>query len=58
MVGAITSATNMLNLGDSMILGMAVPNLFGAVLLSGKIRAALDDYLGKLKSGELFGIRS
>ena len=58
MVGAITSATNMLNLGDSMILGMAVPNLFGVVLMSGKVKAGLDDYLAKLKSGELFGVRS
>ena len=58
VVGAITSATNMLNLGDSMILGMAVPNLFGVVLMSGKVKAGLDDYLAKLKSGELFGVRS
>ena len=34
-----------------MILGMAFPNLVGVVLLSGKISAALDSYLARLRAG-------
>jgi AGCS family alanine or glycine:cation symporter len=36
-----------------MILGMAFPNMFGVVLLSGRIKRELDTYLGKLRAGEL-----
>jgi AGCS family alanine or glycine:cation symporter len=35
-----------------MILGMAFPNILGCLLLSGKVRAALDTYLSKLEAGE------
>jgi AGCS family alanine or glycine:cation symporter len=34
-----------------MILGMAFPNIFGVLLLSGKIKADLDDYLLRLRAG-------
>ena len=36
-----------------MILGMALPNLVGVYLLHGKVRAALDEYWGNFKAGEL-----
>ncbi len=52
-LGSIVSATNVLNFGDLMILGMAFPNMLGVVLLSGKVRRDLDEYWGKLKRGEL-----
>ncbi len=52
-LGSIITSTNILDFGDLMILGMAFPNLIGVYLLSGKVKAALDDYLGKLKRGEL-----
>ncbi|MFK7927445.1 MAG: alanine/glycine:cation symporter family protein [Myxococcota bacterium] len=52
-LGSIVSATNVLAFGDLMILGMALPNVLGVVLLSGKVKSALSDYIGKLKSGEL-----
>ena len=51
-LGAIFEAKAVIDFGDMMILGMAFPNLFGAVLLSRKVRADLDIYLGKLRSGE------
>lgn len=50
--GSITTSTNVLNFGDLMILGMALPNLIGVLLLSGKVRAALDDYWRKFQAGE------
>ncbi|MCP5060133.1 MAG: alanine:cation symporter family protein [bacterium] len=52
-LGAIFQAQAVLDFGDLMILGMAVPNIIGVVMLSGKIRAALDDYMGRLNSGEM-----
>jgi Na+/alanine symporter len=35
-----------------MILGMAFPNIFGLVLLSGMVKKALDKYWASLKAGE------
>ena len=35
-----------------MILGMALPNLVGVYLLTGKVRIALDDYWKSLAAGE------
>jgi AGCS family alanine or glycine:cation symporter len=52
-LGSIVSATNVLDFGDLMILGMAFPNILGVLLLSGRVRRALDVYWGKLKAGEL-----
>jgi AGCS family alanine or glycine:cation symporter len=36
-----------------MILGMAFPNLAGVLLLSGKVKADLDHYLARLRSGAM-----
>jgi len=52
-LGSIITATNVLDFGDLMILGMAFPNVLGVILLSGKVRAALDNYWGKYRRGEL-----
>lgn len=51
-LGSILSARNVLEFGDLMILGMAIPNIIGVVLLSGKVRKELDVYWQKLKDGE------
>ncbi len=51
-LGSIISAQNVLNFGDLMILGMAFPNLFGVLLLSGKVRRDLQEYWAKYKAGE------
>lgn len=52
-LGSIITSTNILDFGDLMILGMTLPNLIGVYLLHGKVRVALDDYWGRLRSGEL-----
>ena len=52
-LGSIITSTNVLDFGDLMILGMAFPNLIGVYLLSGKVKAALGEYWGKLQRGEL-----
>ena len=51
-LGSVVSATNVLEFGDLMILGMAFPNVFGVVLLSGKVRGLMQAYIAKLRAGE------
>ena len=48
--GSITSATNILEFGDLMILGMAFPNILGLYFLSGKVKESLNDYRAKYLS--------
>ena len=52
-LGSVVTATNVLDFSDLMILGMAIPNLLGVFILSGVVKKALDEYMGKLKRGEL-----
>lgn len=52
-LGSIITATNVLDFGDLMILGMAFPNLVGVYLLHGKVRRELNAYWGKYKTGQL-----
>ncbi len=51
-LGSVFSLGSVLDFSDLMILGMAFPNILGCLLLSGKVRAALDTYMSKLSSGE------
>jgi AGCS family alanine or glycine:cation symporter len=51
-LGSVISARNILEFGDLMILGMALPNLLGVFLLSGRVRRDLDSYWAKFKAGE------
>ncbi len=50
--GALFEANAVVDFGDMMILGMAFPNLLGVMMLSGRVKADLDGYLGKLRAGE------
>jgi alanine or glycine:cation symporter, AGCS family len=52
-LGSIVSSTNVLDLSDLMILGMAFPNILGVVLLSPKVKQELDEYWRQYKAGEL-----
>ena len=51
--GRSSQAQAVLDFGDLMILGMAFPNVLGVVMLSGVVRRDLEDYLGRLRSGEM-----
>ncbi len=51
--GSVFKLGNVLDFSDLMILGMAFPNILGAILLSGSVKQKLDDYWGRLKSGEM-----
>ena len=52
-LGSIVSAANIQSFSDILILSMALPNILGVLLLSGKVREQLDDYWSKVKSGEI-----
>ena len=52
-LGSLLSAAKILDFSDLMILSMAFPNILGVVLLSGKVKRALDDYWGRYKTGEI-----
>ncbi len=51
-MGSVVSAKNVLELGDLMIMGMAVPNILGVLLLSGGVKRDLDEYWRRLKAGD------
>lgn len=51
--GAVLPLGNVIGFSDLMVLGMAFPNIFGALILSGKVKEALDDYWKRLQSGEM-----
>ncbi len=52
-VGAVTQLSNVIAFSDMMILSMAFPNIIGGIILSPQIKARLQDYWGRLKSGEM-----
>ncbi len=51
-LGSVVSAKNVLELGDLMIMGMAVPNILGVLLLSGGVKRDLNEYWRRLKAGD------
>jgi len=53
VIASVSSASVMLNFSDLLFLSMALPNLIGLYVLQGDVKANLDVYLSKWKSGEL-----
>lgn len=51
-LGSVVTAQNVLNFGDLLIFGMVFPNVIGVIALSGKVRAAFDQYMTALKRGD------
>ena len=51
--GSVFKLGNVLDFSDLMILGMAFPNILGLFILSGDVKKRLDDYWGRLTSGEM-----
>ncbi|MXV38741.1 amino acid carrier protein [Flavobacteriaceae bacterium Ap0902] len=54
IIGASISLGAVLDFSDMMILAMAFPNVIGLYLLSGEVKGDLNEYLSRLKKGELF----
>lgn len=53
VLGSVLKLGNVIDFSDLMILGMAFPNLLGALLLSGKVSEALESYWSRYKSGQM-----
>jgi len=53
VLASVTSAGNILDFSDLMLLSMALPNLIALYVLQDKVAEALKGYLKKLHSGEL-----
>ena len=51
--GSVVTLKNVLDFTDMLILSMAFPNIIGGVILSPQIKACLQEYWGRLKSGEM-----
>ncbi len=47
LLGSIVTTGNVLAFSDLLILGLALPNILGLLLLSGKVKRELDEYWGK-----------
>ena len=56
-IGSVTTLRNVLDFSDMMILGMAFPNIIGVVILSPQVKATLNEYWGRLKSGQMVPYR-
>lgn len=52
-LGSVITAKQVLEFGDLMILGMAIPNVLGVFLLSGKVKVKLDEYMELKRSGQM-----
>ncbi len=52
VLASVASPGALLTFADLALLAMAFPNFLALYLLSGKVKAALDDYTAKLKAGE------
>jgi len=53
VVGAAMSLGAVVGFSDAMIFAMCFPNIIGLYLLKGEVKDELDDYLGKIESGEI-----
>jgi AGCS family alanine or glycine:cation symporter len=53
VLGSVISTEILVNFSFMLLLGMALPNIFGLIVLSGDVKKDLVEYEKKLKSGEL-----
>lgn len=51
--GSVVTLKNVLDFTDMLILSMAFPNIIGGVILSPQIKACLQEYWDRLKSGQM-----
>jgi len=53
VLGPVLSLQAVLDFSDAVLLSMAFPNIVGMIFLSGKVKGLVDDYVGRLRSGEM-----
>ncbi len=51
VAGTVFQAVSVLEFGDLRMLGLGFPTVLGVVLLSNRVKAELDRYLGQLRAG-------
>jgi AGCS family alanine or glycine:cation symporter len=53
IIATVADTGTMVDFSSILFLALAVPNIFGLIIMSGDVREMLTEYLTKLKSGEL-----
>ena len=53
VLGSTLDLGSIVDLGDLLVLGMSFPNVLGIVLLSNTLAVALNDYMTRLRSGQM-----
>ncbi|HIC78281.1 MAG TPA: alanine glycine permease, partial [Sulfurovum sp.] len=53
IIATVADTGTMVDFSSILFLALAVPNIFGLIIMSGDVRAMLTEYMKKLKSGEL-----
>jgi len=53
VIATITDTGTMVDFSSILFLALAIPNIFGLLVMSGDVRKMLTEYINKLKSGEL-----
>ncbi|MFP6656779.1 MAG: alanine:cation symporter family protein, partial [Pirellulales bacterium] len=53
ILGPILSLKAVLDFSDMMLFSMAFPNIIGLVIISGMLKTKVNDYVSRLKSGEM-----
>jgi AGCS family alanine or glycine:cation symporter len=57
VIGSSSNLSSVIDFSDMMILGMAFPNILGLYFLSSEVRKDLNNYLGRIKSGEIAKVK-
>jgi AGCS family alanine or glycine:cation symporter len=52
-IGSVVNLGSVLDFSDMMLLTMAFPNMLGGFILAGDVATDLEDYMGRLRSGEM-----
>jgi AGCS family alanine or glycine:cation symporter len=53
VVATVANTGTMVDFSSTLFLALAIPNIFGLLIMSGDVRRMLSEYIEKLKSGEL-----
>jgi len=53
VIATVVETSTMVDFSSILFLALAIPNIFGLLILSGDVKAMLKEYVEKLKSGEL-----
>ena len=53
VIGSAISAQSVFDFGDAMIFAMCFPNMLGLYFLAGEVKHDLNDYLKRVRSGEI-----